>query len=39
MFVVTVVLTIVTGVARLMTQIAHKMAVAFREVIDDQFWG
>jgi hypothetical protein len=39
MFIVTAVLTIVTDIARLMTQIAHKVAVAFREVIDDQFWG
>jgi hypothetical protein len=39
MFVVTAALTIVTGVGRWMTLIANKVAVAFREVIDDQFWG
>jgi hypothetical protein len=38
-FVVTAVLTIVTSVGRWMAQIANKGAVAFREVIDDRFWG
>ena len=39
MFVVTAVLTILTGVGRWMAQIANKGAVAYREVIDDRFWG
>jgi hypothetical protein len=39
MFAVTAVLTIVTSVGRWMAQIANKVAVVFREVIDDQFWG
>ena len=39
MFVVTAVLTMLTGVGRWLAQIANRVAAGFREVIDDQFWG